>query len=132
VKTKIMLALSLILLAAVTIGYGQPVHKSSIKVKIDFPFTVNGKALPAGVYEFVREERMEVFRVAGEGDSNTLAPILTRIAGEMHATPQDAHLVFDVIGDTNFLSEIWIPGDDGYVMLAPKDKHGHRVINVKY
>ena len=131
-KTKIMLALSLILLLAVTSGYGQPVHQSSITVKIDFPFNVSGKVLPAGVYEFVRDDRAGVFRVTGEGKHQTLAPILTRIAGETHTSPQDAHLMFDVVGDTNLLSEIWIPGDDGYVMLATKEKHGHKVINVKY
>jgi hypothetical protein len=40
--------------------------------------------------------------------------------------------VLDVVGDTDSLSEIWIPGDDGYLMPATKEKHGHKVIIVKY
>ncbi len=99
-KTKIMLTVSLIALLAVTSGYGQ--QWSSLKVKIDFPFTVEGKVLPAGEYEFVRDNSAPVFRVTDGAKNGTLAPILTRIAGAMHTTPQDAHLVFDVVGDTHF------------------------------
>jgi hypothetical protein len=132
VKTKIMLTAGLIALLAVMSGYGQQSGQPSLKAKIDFPFTVEGQVLPAGQYEFVRDNKALVFRVQGEGKNYTLAPILTRIAGEMHTTPQDAHLVFDVVGDTHLLSEIWIPAEDGYLMLATKGQHGHKVINVKY
>ncbi len=131
-KIKIMLGVGFVLLVAATSGYGQPAHLSSIKVTIGFPFVANGKDLPAGLYEFARDERAGVFRVAGEGKNKTLAPILTRVTGEIHTTPEDAHLVFDMVGGTAVLSEIWIPGDDGYVMLVTKEKHGHKVINVKY
>jgi hypothetical protein len=48
----------------------------------------------------------------------------------MHTTPEDAHIVFDVVGDKHMLSEIWIPGEDGYLLLATKGKHGHKVINI--
>lgn len=127
VKTKIMLTVSLIALLGMMSAYGQP---SSIKAKIDFPFTVEGKVLPAGQYEFVRDDAAQVFRVQGEGKTSALVPILTRLAGEMHTTPQDGHLVFDVVGETYLLSEIWIPAHDGYLLLATKGPHGHKVINV--
>jgi hypothetical protein len=128
-KTKIMVTMALMALLAVASAYGQP---SSIKVKIDFPFTVAGKALPAGQYEFVRDNTALTFRVQGEGKIGALASVLTRLAGEMHTTPQDAHLVFDVVGNTYLLSEIWIPAEDGYLLLATKGQHTHKVINVIY
>jgi len=127
-KTKIMLTVSLIALLAVASGYGQ---QSTLKAKIDFPFTVEGKVLPAGQYDFVLEGMSAVFRVT-DGDKNSvLAPFITRLAAEMHATPQDAHLVFDKVGDTYLLSEIWIPGEDGYLLLATKGPHTHKVINIQ-
>jgi len=130
VKTKTVLALSFLLAAAAS-GSAQPAHLSSITVKIDFTFTVNGQVLPPGVYEFARDDRAAAFNVIGEGKHRTVAPILTRITGETHTSPEDAHLVFDIVGDAAILSEIWIPGDDGYVMLAMKEIHRHKVINIK-
>lgn len=127
-RTKIMLTVGLMALLAVTSGYGQ---QSSLKAKIDFPFSVEGKVLPAGEYGFVRDMSAQVFRVTSEGKDKALAPIVTRLNGEIHNTPQDAHLVFDKVGDTYSLSEIWIPGEDGYVLLITKGEHEHKVINVK-
>lgn len=128
-KTKVLLAMCLLALLAAGTAYGQ--SPEAIKAKIDFPFTVEGKVLPAGNYEFARTDPAVDFRVTDEGKNVTLMPIVTRLSGEMHTTPQDAHLVFDVVGGTYFLSEIWIPGEDGYLFLATKGKHEHKVINVK-
>jgi hypothetical protein len=128
-KMKVLLAMCLLALLAGGSVYGQ--SPESIKAKIDFPFTVEGKVLPAGNYEFTRTNPPVDFRVTEEGKNVTMVPIMTRLSGEMHTTPQDAHLVFDVVGDTYFLSEIWIPGEDGYLFLVTKGKHEHKVINVK-
>ena len=126
-KRKIMLTVGLIALLAVTSGYGQ---QWQLKAKMDFPFTVGSTVLPAGEYEFVRDNLATIFRVT-DGDKNSaLAPIITRLAGAKHTTPQDAHLVFDVVGETHFLSEIWIPGEDGYLVQSTKGKHEHKVINI--
>lgn len=124
-----MLTAGLFLLLAVMSGYGQP---ASAKAKIDFPFTAGGKVLPAGQYEFVRDATAPVFNVQGEGKNFVVAQVITRLAGAMHTTPEDAHLVFDKVGDTYFLSEIWVPGEDGYMILATKGQHEHKVVNVKY
>jgi hypothetical protein len=131
VKTKIMLTAGFIALVAVMSGYGQVSGRPSVIAKIDFPFTVGRTVLPAGQYEFVRDDTALVFKVQGEGKNVAVAPIITRLAGEMHTTPQDSHVVFDVVGDAHLLSEIWIPGEDGYLLLATKGPHTHKVINVK-
>ena len=65
-----------------------------------------------------------------QAKNSTLVPILTQLAGAMHTTPQDAHVVFDVVDGTHYLSEIWMPGEDGYLVLATKGKHEHRLINI--
>ncbi len=56
---------------------------------------------------------------------------MTRLSGEIHTTPQDAHLVFDKVGDTYLLSELWIPGEDGYLLQITKGAHEHIVLNIK-
>lgn len=123
------MTVGLIAAFAVIFGYGQP---ASIKAMIDFQFTAGGQVLPAGEYEFKRDTTAPMFRVQGEGKNFVMAPVITRLAGAMHTTPQDAHIVFDKIGDTYLLSEIWIPGEDGFMLLATKGPHEHKVVNVKY
>lgn len=44
--------------------------------------------------------------------------------------PSFAGLVFDVVGDKNVLSEIWIPGVDGYLIQVSKGHHTHKVVKV--
>ncbi len=128
-RTKVMLAANLIILLAAASVYAQ----HTLVVKIDFPFTVEGKALPAGEYEFVGEGTggIEAFGIRSAGKGVATVPVLTHLAGEIHTTPQDAHVVFDVVGDTHLLSEIWLVGEDGYLVLATKGPHKHKVINVK-
>ncbi len=130
-KTKIALALGFIALLGLAAGFAGQSTAESIKTKIDFPFTVGGKALPAGEYDFSAINNDQQFRVQGEGKNTALVNVITRLAGEMHTTPQDAHLVFDVVGDTYTLAEIWIPGVDGYVVQVTKGAHTHKVVNVQ-
>ena len=128
-KAKNMLTASLIALLAVTSGYGQP---RTVKANIPFPFTVEGKVLAAGEYTFARNDMGSEFTVTGAGKDFALAPIVTRINGVMDKPQQHAHLVFDVVGDTHFLSEIWIPGEDGYLMVVNKGEHTHKVIHAQH
>ena len=57
-------------------------------------------------------------------------PVLTRLAAGIHTTKQDAHVVFDKVGDKYTLSEIWIPGIDGFVLNMIKETHEHKILNV--
>jgi hypothetical protein len=126
-KTRVLLSLGLFLLLAVSSVFGL---QSSIKTNVEFSFTVGGKVLPAGEYQFQRNDPGTAFRVQGAGKNGVTVLIVTRLGGEMHATPKDAHLVFDKVGETYLLSEIWIPGEDGYLLLATKGKHEHKTLNV--
>jgi hypothetical protein len=125
---KMMLSATLVILMAVTFGYGQP---PSLKANIDFPFTVEGKVLPAGQYDFARDETATAFRVTEGGKTSFFIPVITRIAGPRNEIQQNAYVVFDVVGGKTFLSEIWIPGDDGYLMSTTKEKHEHKTVTVK-
>ena len=127
-KTKIMLTVGLMALLVVAYGFGQ---RPALKVKIEFPFTVAGKVLPAGQYQFERDDAGQFFRVTSEAKNSAMALIITRLAGAMHTTQGDSHFVFDVVGESYLLSEIWIPGEDGYMLASTKDKHDHKVLDLK-
>ena len=71
-------------------------------------------------------------RVTDGSKDMAVAQVLTRLAAGMHTSPADGHVVFDKIGDVYTLAEIWIPGQDGYVLAVTKAKHEHRIVNVKY
>lgn len=128
-KTRIMLTAGLFALLAVTAAFGQP---SSLRATVDFPFSVDGKVLPAGTYDFMKNEEAGIFKVTDEGKNEAAAQIETRLAAGVRDTPKNALVVFDKIGQNYVLSEIWIPGEDGFVLAVTKAKHEHKIINVKY
>ncbi|HEX7485084.1 MAG TPA: hypothetical protein VF332_02955 [Vicinamibacterales bacterium] len=52
---------------------------------------------------------------------------ITRLAA---ADPpaSDTHVTFDKVGSTYYLSEVWLPGEDGYLVYAAKVKHTHQTV----
>lgn len=128
-KRRTALTIAFFAILAVAAVYGQ---NTVLRAPIDFPFMVGGKTLPAGTYDFARDNTASVFTVTGGGKNMAAAQIMTRLAVEMHTSPADGHIVFDKVGDVYTLAEIWVPGQDGYVLAVTKAKHEHRVVNVKY
>jgi hypothetical protein len=50
--------------------------------------------------------------------------IITRLASEIpNAT---SRLVFDVLGSERVLSEVWIAGEDGFLVASTQGEHGHQ------
>jgi hypothetical protein len=128
VRTRLAVLVGFVALLAVVSAYGQLTQ--STKGTIPFQFTAAGTVYPAGEYRFVEDETGLSFRIEGPGNVRGLALVLTRLAGGIHTTPADAHVVFDKIGETYYLSEIWIPGQDGFLLHSTKEKHEHRIVNV--
>ncbi len=127
-KTKHLVLFSLFALLGAVSAYGQT-HK--VVANVPFAFVVSGKTLPAGQYSFVEDATLESFRVSGTAKGAVaVVQILSYLSGGIHTTPADSHVVFDRVGDTYYLSEIWIPGMDGYLLHTTKGKHEHRVLNV--
>jgi hypothetical protein len=103
-----------------------------LKADVPFPFQVEGKTLPAGAYQFSIEVMSNVVDVHGGSPPDAaLAPILTRMAARPHPGPSEhAHIVFDKVGSTYTLSELWEPGADGFLVHITKGPHEHHVIHV--
>jgi hypothetical protein len=130
VKTKITLVMGLMGLLALASVFAGQWTAEEIKAKIDFPFTAGMKTLPAGEYTFTAVNGDQEFRVQGMGKDGAVVNVITRLAGETYLTADEAHLVFDVVGNKYVLSEVWIPGIDGYVLQMTKGAHTHKVVKV--
>jgi hypothetical protein len=103
-----------------------------IRANIQFPFQVGTKTLPAGVYEFAIDREhfsVEVLSEPRAKGSSAMAAILTTIAETPHSNTTHAHVVFDKVGDTYTLSEVWEPQFDGVLVYAMKGQHQHHVVH---
>jgi hypothetical protein len=126
-KTKILLNVACFMLFVATSAFAQGIATA----KIPFQFTVGSKVLPAGEYSFQVDNSNATVRVVSESKGAVArVPFLTRLAGQLHTTPNDCHIVFDKVGDTCTLSEVWGWQGDGILLHATKGKHEHEVINV--
>ncbi len=130
-RMKIVVPIGLFVLLATGFGFAQIQTIQSLRANIPFQFVVEGKTLPAGEYNFIRSADNGSFQIIStKKGPSAVALVITTLGGAIHSTPQDSHIVFDKIGDTYTLSEIWIPQLDGFLLHATKEKHEHRSINI--
>lgn len=126
-RNRALFIIGLFALMTVSV-FAQP---QQVRATIDFPFTVENKALPAGTYDFIRNDTAQVFRVTDYSKNEAAAPIATRLATLMPGMGMGAYVVFDKVGDKYVLAEVWIPGEDGYAITISKAKHEHRIVKAK-
>jgi hypothetical protein len=125
-RTRFLALAGVFVLLTSALTYGAP----SIKADIPFPFAVSGKVLPAGNYTFVVDNNSRTIAVTGTGQGSAVEMVLNRLAAGIHTTSSDAHIIFDRVGDNYFLSEMWIPGLDGFELRTTKEGHQHQIIDV--
>jgi hypothetical protein len=96
-----------------------PAFAQGAKVNFPFDFTAMGRLFPAGVYQFT-EKSPDVVKLESE-TSPALQIELPVIAREpMGQGLGHSKAVFDRVGKSDVLSQVWISGYDGYVLFAPK------------
>jgi hypothetical protein len=125
-------ALALLFLAGVAAASAQA------DFNVPFPLQAGGKKLVAGDYAVVKTaEGGLVLRQASTGKETPIA-VIERIP--QSAPPVvEPRLVFDEVGDfapsyTEYmtvyvLSEVWLPGEDGYRVHITKGAHKTKVVN---
>jgi hypothetical protein len=57
-----------------------------------------------------------------------MAPVVTRLSPR---TGEEAEVVFDVVGTDHYLSEVYMPGFDGYLLKAAESQHTHMKVKAK-
>ncbi len=96
---------------------------------VPFPFYVSGKLLPAGPYMFQATGNLLEITVSNQKTKDrAVASVITRIS----SSPEDRDsVVFDVAGNDHHLSEIYIQGEDGFLIKALSEKHTHTRVKAK-
>ncbi len=101
----------------------------SASAEIPFSFIVEGKTLPAGDYLFTESSNATQMTIQNvKTNEAVIAMVITRLSAP---NTKDAEIVFDVTGDNHYLSEVLIPGVDGYLLKATPGKHTHTRIKAK-
>lgn len=100
------------------------------RVSVPFKFYVGDTTFAPGTYYIVQVSagaRLEV------RDSNQKAvsqiAVITRLAPKGGRPSTSLRLVFDEMSPNDrHLSEVWIPGTDGFLVRATAEKHVHAVV----
>jgi hypothetical protein len=103
----------------------------AVSVNIPFSFVVKDKEMPAGRYE-IRVEGKDESKLlirSNEGGGTVFALVIERLADTGATEPK---VVFDKMQDgKSYLSEVHIPGQDGYLVGISKGRETHVVVTGK-
>jgi hypothetical protein len=101
-------------------------------VNIQFKFMAGHKELPPGRYTIFKDHESAPYVTIRSAADNSMVKLQvhTQLArqGEPGADNQKIRLVFDRVGETRYLSEIWLPGRDGLLVHGTSGDHQHDVI----
>lgn len=112
-----------------SVAWAQASSKASFQ--IPFSFIVDGREMPSGRYEVQvvgASAGVLTLRGAENGQSVILKPT-TRLADIGGKEPR---LAFDKVENARFLSEVHIPGVDGFELRGAAGEHGHESVPGKY
>jgi hypothetical protein len=96
---------------------------------VDHPFTVVKTQLAAGSYDIIEDDALSntlILRNTKTGKDGIFA-YETRLASRPNG---QAEVVFDKVGNTEYLSEIHLDYQDGYLFPFAKEKHTHTRVKV--
>jgi hypothetical protein len=112
--------------AIVAVAAGAAVAQTNMaQVNIDFSFVAAGQTMPAGKY-VIEISPGPGGRVTMRGAKTAVLLVVTRLG--RHDNDKDPELVFDKVDGKFLLSEVWLAGEDGYLLTDTKAEHGHFVV----
>ncbi len=115
-------AVSFVLLLVFTIC-ASLAYADTIVAKITFPFMAGGKEYPAGTYRIETSTNMDEITIRSEETGKGgIVPFETRLSSR---DEDKATVVFDKAGDKYYMSEIYMPGIDGFEIKGATGKHTH-------
>jgi hypothetical protein len=103
-------------------------HSTAPKsVEVPFTFTVAGETFGAGRYRVTAETSGDnPVVVLQNGGREIKLPVIARLAAK-DKTAGDAKMIFDKAKGEHFLSEVWLPGQDGFLVFSAKGEEGHDI-----
>lgn len=116
---RILGVLLIVVAASVSMSYAQ----ERMSFTTSFPFRLGKVVHPAGQYAVsLNQDELVVSLEPVKGAAN-VAAVQTRLAEPDPAS--EAKVVFDKVGDLYYLSEVWMPGYDGFLLTSTQQKHTH-------
>ncbi len=116
-------AIAIVIFAASSWAQGQ-----ATSMKIRFDFFAQGRDLPPGVYSFdVTPAGHVLLHSEKTGAEIDLNPI--KSLGQ-NSSIKEPKLVFDKVGSVRFLSEVWLPGQEGYLVGSATGDREQEVVGV--
>ena len=100
---------------------------------VPFEFTHDDQTYPPGTYLVVhRVNPFPSLRLeSADKKKGSLLLAVGRIGRPPRLYPPRVSLVFDKIGDRHYLSEVWLPGRDGFRIRATKQEHERVTVDAK-
>ena len=118
---------TLVALVVVYLSGAALAQAQSISADVAFPFVAGGKNMAAGKYT-IETSSAGPLMLKGSDSSRVTMPVITWLA--RHSQDQQAGLVFDQTSGKNVLSEVWMPGHDGMLLVATTEPHHHAIVAV--
>jgi hypothetical protein len=112
--------LAILITAGVSAAYAQ----TAAIADVPFAFRVGSASFEPGKYELRPGDNLMTMMIVPVKGREAVASVITRL-GEPEPPISEGRLVFDKVGDLSYLSEVWIPGSDGYLLHSTKEKHTH-------
>jgi hypothetical protein len=115
----------LVLTLGVVAAYAQ---RPRATVQIPFDFVAGGTELTAGTYYVsVDNSNPNLIVVRSDkGDHKGLCNVITRLSPSESSKPQ---VVFDKVGEKRILSELYLPGLDGFQLAGTTSEHTHQKVS---
>lgn len=128
---KFAAAAVVLLIAGGSAAYGQA------SFKISFGFIAAGKKLPAGDYLVAPKGSDQIALKKLPDGAEVLVAYTQRLAPPAQP-PAEPQLIFDIVGNfepsyteyvTDYvLAELWMPGEQGFLIRAMKGAHQHKTV----
>ena len=115
--------------ALVMLAGSQPAQaQTRYDFKVPFSFAANGKAFAAGEYVLAVNDAQEVVALEAKDPKagGALLAVETRISERKSLS--EPEVVFDKLNGKYYVTELLVPGDDGYLLLVTKAKHTHESV----
>jgi hypothetical protein len=101
----------------------------SVSVSIPFSFLAADKEMPAGQYTITPSSGEDQLTLRSNSGGTTMIPVIERLADTGAKQPK---IVFDKMDDgKSFLSEVHVPGSDGFLVGISKGREKHVVVTGK-
>jgi len=119
----------LLSMVMVLVAVGRSWAQDTLVANVPFAFTVDGTAHPAGRYEFFvmsDGKAVELEATGRRGEFVGTTPLTDPNGGVL-----DSKLVFETIGGTRYLSEVWAPGRGGFLLYPVAGMHPRQTIRLQ-